>query len=241
MLKIINLSKKFADFTAVNQVSLSIGSGEFFALIGPNGSGKTTIIKSILGLLKPSSGEILVDGQNIEEYPLPTKAKMAYIPDDPKIWSYITGEEFLYFSGALYGMPKEDVAKKIPALLSHFKLEGIEKKYFESYSRGNKQKFTILAALLHEPQLILVDEPIVGLDPQSAETAMELLNDFVKRGGSVLLTTHTLTVAEKYATKIGLLYNSNLVAFGSLNELRREIKNPQASLLDIYFNFISHD
>jgi ABC-2 type transport system ATP-binding protein len=240
MLEIKNLNKKFADFLAVKDLNLKINEGEFFSLIGPNGSGKTTIIKNILGLLKPSSGDILINGKSIKDSPIEAKAQMSYIPDEPKIWNHITGEEFLYFSGALYGMKKDDISKKIPELLNHFDLKGIEKKYFENYSRGNKQKFTILAALLHNPKLILVDEPIVGLDPESAETALNLLYKFSKNGGTVFMTTHTLAVAQKYSSKIGILHEGQLITTDTLENLRKEINNDNASLSEIYFNFTKH-
>jgi ABC-2 type transport system ATP-binding protein len=240
MLEIRNLNKSFSDFSAVKDLNLKVNEGEFFSLIGPNGSGKTTIIKNILGLLHPSSGDVLINGESIKSSSLKAKAQMAYIPDEPKIWNHITGEEFLYFSGALYGMKKEDVSKKIPVLLGHFDLRGIEKKYFENYSRGNKQKFSILAALLHDPKLILVDEPIVGLDPESAEVAMNLLADFVKSGGTVFMATHTLAVAQKYSSKIGILHEAKLIATDSLDNLRKTINNESASLSEIYFNFTKH-
>ncbi len=240
MLEIKNLSKKFSDFLAVKDVSLKLEKGEFFSLIGPNGSGKTTIIKNILGLLHPSSGDVLVGNSSIRKSPLEAKAQMAYIPDEPKIWTHITGEEFLYFTGALYGMKKEEIAQKIPNLLKHFSLESIAKKYFENYSRGNKQKFVILAALLHNPKLILVDEPIVGLDPKSAEIAMDLLSDFCKKGGTVFMTTHTLEVAQKYSSRIGVLHQGRIIAVDSLEGLRRRANNNEASLSEIYFNFTTN-
>lgn len=241
MLHIKNLTKQFGDLTAVNQFNLNIPKGEFFTLIGPNGSGKTTIIKNILGLLHPTSGEILIGNTSIKKQPIVAKQKMAYIPDEPKIWSHITGEEFLYFSGALYNLNQAQIKAKIPKLLSYFKLQGIEKQYFENYSRGNKQKFVILAALLHDPKLILIDEPIVGLDPKSGETAMKLLKDFTKSGGTVFMTTHTLSVAQKHSSRIGILKQGELIETGTIKELRKKIKNPKASLLDIYFNFNQHD
>ncbi|MCF7795080.1 ABC transporter ATP-binding protein [Patescibacteria group bacterium] len=240
MLEIKNLNKKFANFLAVKDLNLKVNEGELFSLIGPNGSGKTTIIKNILGLLRPSSGDILINGESIKDSPIKVKEQLAYIPDEPKIWNHITGEEFLYFSGALYGMKKEDISKKIPELLAHFNLKGIEKKYFENYSRGNKQKFSILAALLHNPKLILVDEPIVGLDPESAEIAMNLLHKFTKSGGTVFMTTHTLPVAQKYSSKIGILHQGELIATNTLDNLRKEIKSDSASLSEIYFNFTKH-
>lgn len=241
MLKIKNLHKDFSGFTAVKDVNLTINSGEFFSLIGPNGSGKTTIIKNILGLLRPSSGDALIEGKSIRKSPLKAKQKMAYIPDEPNIWSHITGEEFLYFSGALYGMKEEEISKKIPQLLDNFSLQGIEKKYFENYSRGNKQKFTILSALLHNPKLILVDEPIVGLDPQSAEIAMKLFTKFVKSGGTIFMTTHTLEVAQKYSSLIGVLYQGKLITVDTLKNLRNKINNSEASLSEIYFNLTKHE
>ncbi len=241
MLEIKNLNKNFSGFQAVTDLNLKVKSGDFFSLIGPNGSGKTTIIKNILGLLRPSSGDIFVEGSSIKNSALKAKRQMAYIPDEPSVWNHITGEEFLYFSAALYGMKKEEVAKKISKLLQYFSLQGIEKKYFENYSRGNKQKFTILAALLHDPKLILVDEPIVGLDPQSAEIAMKLFSTFVKNGGTIFMTTHTLEVAEKYSSQIGILYKGRLLANDTLTNLRNKIKQPTASLSEIYFNFTQND
>lgn len=240
MLEIKNLNKKFADFLAVKDINLKVIEGEFFSLIGPNGSGKTTIIKNILGLLRPSSGDILINTKSIQSSPIEAKEQMAYIPDEPKIWNHITGEEFLYFSGALYGMKKEDISKKIPELLGHFNLKGIEKNYFENYSRGNKQKFSILAALLHNPKLILVDEPIVGLDPESAEVAMDLLYKFCQDGGTVFMTTHTLPVAQKYSSRIGILHEGKLIAADTLDNLRKKINDENASLSEIYFNFTKH-
>ncbi len=237
MLEINKLTKRFGDLTAVNDVGLKVSKGEFFSIIGPNGSGKTTIIKTIAGLLHPTSGEILIGGKSIKNQPREAKMKIGYIPDEPKIWSHITGEEFLYFSGALYGISQEEVKARIPGLLSHFDLKGVEKNYFENYSRGNKQKFTMLAALMHDPELILVDEPIVGLDPDSAEIAMKLLSDFTKKGGSVFLATHTLPVVEAHSDRIGILHEGSLKKVGSMEDLRKEMSRSDASILDIYHNF----
>lgn len=234
MLQINNLEKSFKSLKAVNNVSLKIEKGQFFSLIGPNGSGKTTIIKSIVGLLRPDKGSILINNINTVKFPKKTKAIIAYIPDDPQIWSHITGEEFLYFSGILYGLKPAEILKKIPSLLNIFNLKGVEKSYFSNYSRGNKQKFSILAAFMHEPQLILIDEPIVGLDPESAEITMNLLKDFTHKGGSVFLTTHTLSVAEKYSDLIGIINQGKLISIGTLNELRNSVNKQQSSLLEIY-------
>ncbi len=234
MLIINNLEKTFGDLKAVDNLCLKIESGKFFSLIGPNGSGKTTIIKTILGLLRPSSGHILVNNVDVVKFPVKAKSIMAYIPDNPQVWSHVTGEEFLYFSGILYGLKAQEVMQKIPTLLNIFNLQGIEKSYFSNYSRGNKQKFSILAAFIHEPKFILIDEPIVGLDPESAEIAMNLLKDFTKKGGTVFLTTHTLTVAEKYSDLIGIINKGKLVSLGTLSELKTAVNDQESSLLEIY-------
>ena len=235
MLEVKNLTKQFYKTTAVRDASFSVKSGEIFVLIGPNGSGKTTIIKTIAGLLKPTSGEVIVSGLDTVKKPAKAKAKTGYIPDEPSIWSRMTGEEFLHFSGALYNISEKEREQKIPELLKIFNLAEVEKNYFEDYSRGNKQKFTILAALLHSPKLLLIDEPIVGLDPTSAETAKEKFREFAKAGGTVLVVTHTLSVAQKIADRIGVLKKGELVATGSFNELKRRAKlGDDASLEDIY-------
>lgn len=240
MLKVEKLTKKFGGSVAVDSVSFTIGSGEIFSLIGPNSSGKTTIVKTIAGLLRPNKGQVTIGGYDVALQPLPAKHMVGYIPDEPSLWSGITGEEFLHFVGALYGMDPHARAKKIVELLPIFHLEGIEKDYFENYSRGNKQKFSILAALLHEPKVLLIDEPIVGLDPESAGIARSLFVEFAKRGGSVLLVTHTLPVAEMVSTKIGILKNGTLLHVGTLRELRDEANLKEGtSLEDIYTTLTS--
>lgn len=235
MLQIKNLTKKFGRKTAVNNVSLDLKAGEVFCLIGPNGSGKTTLVKSIAGLLQPSSGEIIVERFNVAKNPEQAKSLIGYIPDEPTVWSSVTGEEFLLIVGALYGLTAQQKHDRIPSLLSIFGLSGIEQDYFEDYSRGNKQKFSILAALLHQPKLLLVDEPIVGLDPGSAEIAKIQFKEFAKKGNTVFMVTHTLTVAQEIADRIGFLENGQLKAVGTLAELRQKAGlMPTSSLEEIY-------
>jgi len=224
MLKIKNLTKKFGNNPAVKDVSLEIKPGEIFSLIGPNGSGKTTIVKIIAGLLQPTAGLVTIGGFNITKEPVKAKALIGYIPDEPAIWSAMTGEEFLHLTGALYGMSEAERNRKLPELMAIFSLAGLAKGYFEEYSRGNKQKFAILAALLHQPKLLLIDEPIVGLDPLSAEIAKMQFVKFCRDGGAILLVTHTLAVAEEIANRIGVLKQGRLVAVGSLTQLRLQAK-----------------
>lgn len=235
MLNVHNLSKNFANNKAVNNVSFTIGKGEIFSLIGPNSSGKTTIVKSILGLLQPTHGTIKIGEYDITKDPEKAKAKIGYIPDEPSIWPYMTGEEFLYFTQSLFNVNETTKLLGLSKLLQTFNLEGLEKQYFEEYSRGNKQKFSILAAMSHAPELLLIDEPIVGLDPTGAEIAKKLFVDYAKSGGSVLLVTHTLPVAQEISNRIGILKNGELLIVGTMEELRNYAKlEKEATLEEIY-------
>lgn len=235
MLNVHNLTKHFGKNHAVNNVSFTIKPGEIFTLIGPNSSGKTTIVKNILGLLEPTHGTITVNGIDVSKHPEKAKQDIGYIPDEPSTWSYMTGEEFLYFTQALYGIEESTRKENLASLLGVFHLHGSEKQYFEDYSRGNKQKFSIIAALSHHPKLLIVDEPIVGLDPTGAEIAKELFITFAKNGGAILLVTHTLPVAEEISSRIGFLKNGRLLTSGTMDELRAEAHaGTDANLEDIY-------
>lgn len=240
MLELSGLTKKFDGKIAVDGVSFAIKPGEIFSLIGPNSSGKTTIVKTVAGLLRPNEGTITVGGNDVVAKPLETKSQIGYIPDEPVVWSGMTGEEFLHFVGALYGFSETLRAEKIAELLPIFALEGLEKEYFENYSRGNKQKFIILAALLHEPKLLLIDEPIVGLDPESATIAKAEFTRFAKAGGAILLVTHTLSVAEDISTTIGVLKEGKLVSTGTLSELRTKAKVSTTGTLDEVYAALTH-
>ena len=235
ILNVERLTKTFGKTVAVNDLTLSIKGGEVYALIGPNGSGKTTLVKTIAGLLRPNEGTVTVDGVEVVKDPARAKAALGYIPDEPSAWSGMTGEEFLHFMGAIWGVSESDRKERIKALLATFHLAGIEKGYFEDYSRGNKQKFTIMAGLLHGPKLLLVDEPIVGLDPESAEIAKNEFRQFANRGGAVLIVTHTLGVAQEIADVIGVLKNGTLVHSAPFAELRNTAKlGDGATLGDVY-------
>ncbi len=238
MLKVENLTKHFGSNKAVNGVSFEINKGEVFSLIGPNSSGKTTIVKSIIGLLQIGGGNITVGGHDVRKHPEASKALIGYIPDEPSIWPFMTGEEFLYFTQALFGVEEKTRVSTLPQLLDIFKLSGLEKQYFQDYSRGNKQKFSILSAVSHKPKLLVIDEPIVGLDPTGAEIAKKMFVDYAKNGGSVLLVTHTLQVAEEISDRIGFLKNGELIAVGTLAELREKASLPHdAKLEDVYKKF----
>lgn len=239
MLQIEQLTKHFGKTLAVDGVSLHIRPGEVYSLIGPNGSGKTTIVKTVAGLLKVDAGSVRVVDADVAKDPIAAKREIGYIPDDPVVWPGMTGEEFLHFSGALYDIAPAVRKERIPELLAMFRLEGMETGAFESHSRGNKQKFSILAALLHRPKLLLIDEPIVGLDPESARTAKRLFAEFAKEGGAVLLVTHTLPVAEEISSRVGFLKNGKLLAEGTMAELRKKAGAKDDATLESLYELFS--
>ncbi len=220
MLSLTNVTKKFGDKIAVKDVSFTVNAGIIYSLIGPNGSGKTTIVKMIVGLMRPTNGSITIDGIDITKEPEKAKALIGYMPDEPMVWEKITGEEFLHLTGSFFGMSEKDRTARIQELLPIFSLQGMEKEYFGSYSRGSRQKFSIMAALLHKPKLLLIDEPMVGLDPTSADIAQNLFTSFANEGGAVLLVTHSLPVAQKLAHKIGILEKSVMVAEDTFSNLQ---------------------
>ncbi|HTK04603.1 MAG TPA: ABC transporter ATP-binding protein [Candidatus Eisenbacteria bacterium] len=213
------VSKTFGAKSAVAGLSLSVGEGEMYGLIGPNGSGKTTTMKMIAGIYRPTSGAIKVRG--VDALATPTKAKrmLGYVPDDPAAYDLLTGREFLQFVGELYGMPRPERDARIASLLASYRLEPVADGLFMHYSRGTKQKLSIAAALLHRPSVLLIDEPMVGLDPESAKVTKVLLTDFVRQGGAVLLSTHTLSVADEICDRFGILKEGRLVAEGTHAEL----------------------
>ncbi len=233
-LELINIHKRFPNVHAVYDLCLRVKSGEIYALIGPNGAGKTTTVKMITGLVAPSEGTLKVFSHDVATEPVLAKKDIGYIPDDPFIYEYLTGREFLEFVGDLYGLSRKETQDRLNTLLSLYNLETVINGQFADYSRGNKQKTAIIAALLHQPKLLVIDEPIVGLDVQSQKLTLKLLRDFAKKGGSVFLCTHTLSVAESLADRIGILKEGKLIEEGTLEALRKITKQSQACLEDLY-------
>lgn len=237
MLIIDNLTKKFGNITAVLNLNIKVDAGEIYCLIGPNGSGKTTTVKTITGLYRPTGGDVLVGGSSITKKAEDAKRLIGYIPDEPFMYERMSGREFLNLVGALFEMEQQEREEKIQKVLEIFPLESILDGYVENYSRGNKQKISILSALIHDPKILVIDEPIVGLDPESAVRTREILLDFSKKGGAVFLCTHTLSFAESLATRIGLLKEGKLIKEGALNELRQVSGKSQAGLEELYMHF----
>jgi ABC-2 type transport system ATP-binding protein len=234
MLNVSSLGKDFGGTQALQDVSLTVDGGEIFALVGPNGSGKTTLTKILAGLLRPSSGTVSIGGADITESAQQAKRAAGYIPDNPTGWGEMTGREFLEFTGVLYGLSDVKRSERIAELLPVFDLEGIADTPFSNYSRGNRQKFTILAAFLHNPDVILVDEPIVGLDQESVAIMKNMFVEFADNGGAILITTHTLPVAEDIADRFGILQAGRLSAEGSIAELAESAGLQTDDLATVY-------
>lgn len=211
MLQIQNLVKKFGNFTAVDGINLLVKSGELYGFLGQNGAGKTTTIKMIAGIYAPTSGSIRINGLDITQNPLEAKRLIGYVPDQPFLYDKLTGREFLYFSGGLYNFSKKQITNKIEELVSLLNIESWFDKRTEEYSQGMKQRITIASALLHEPKLIVLDEPMVGLDPQSAVIVKNILKKKVAEGASVFVSTHSLSFAEEVCTKIGIIKNGKMI------------------------------
>jgi ABC-2 type transport system ATP-binding protein len=220
MLELKNVTKKFGNLTAVDNLTLTIPEGEFFGFLGPNGAGKTTTIKMIVGLFTPTTGEIFVNGYNIVTSPREAKHSIGYVPDIPFLYEKLTGREFLYFVGGLFGIPKTTLHTRIAELQDHFEIGSWVDKRTEDYSQGMKQRITIAAALVHHPKTIIIDEPMIGLDPRSAKTVRDTLYTQSKKGVSILMSTHSISMAEELCDRIGIINNGQLVLCKTREQLQ---------------------
>ena len=221
MIEIKNLTKKFGDVVAVRNLDLKVKKGELFVLLGPNGAGKTTTIKLITGLLRPTEGEIWVGGYSVEREYIMAKKIIGYIPDTPYLYEKLSAREFLNFIQDIYEVEERD---KVEELLELFNLQDEADRLIEEYSHGMKQKVAIASALIHNPKVLIIDEPLVGLDPRSARLLKDILRENVRNGMTVFLSTHTLPLAEEVSHRIGIINESRLIAVGTLEELRKQAK-----------------
>lgn len=218
-----NLTKRYEDLIAVDNLNLTVPKGEFLCFLGPNGAGKTTTIKMLTGLVKPTSGRALVAGYNVQENPVEAKKRIGYIPDHPYMYEKLSGREFFHFVGDLFAIPKEQQEEKLERFLDLFSMKKAADKLVENYSHGMKQKLVISAALMHDPEVVIVDEPMVGLDPQSAKIVKTLFREQAAMGRTVFLCTHVLSVAEELADRIGIFKKGKLAFLGSLPELKQRM------------------
>jgi len=233
-LKLTGVSKRYGDVTAVDYLDLEIGKGEIFGLLGPNGSGKSTTLKTILGLVKPDSGFVTVLGINVEDDPVAVKRKVGYVPESPRVYDFLTGLEFLDFTGDVYGMQPDEKKKRIEEFLRALDLEGREGDMISSYSEGMKQKVVIISAIMHKPELLLLDEPLSGLDPKSARIVKDLLRQLASQGITTIMSTHILEIAQAMCDRIAIMYEGRLLALGTIEELRQKAKLPESGLEDIF-------
>jgi ABC-2 type transport system ATP-binding protein len=234
LIELQGVTKRFGEKVAVDNLTLSVPKGELFAFLGPNGAGKTTTIKMLAGLLKPTAGKIAIAGHNLDGESLAAKKIMSYVPDQPYLYERLSGREFLNLVGDLYGMPREKADEEIARLCQLFEMEEYLDEFAENYSHGMKQRVVLSAALLHQPQVIVIDEPMVGLDPKSARLVKDILKKRVGGGVTVFMSTHTLAVAEELADRIGIINRGRLVALGTLNELK-SLGGTQAQALEEVF------
>ena len=220
MLRIEHLTKRYGDKTAVNDVSLHIRRGEIYGFIGHNGAGKTTTIKACCGILRFDSGEIYVDGISVRENPLGCKRKIAYIPDNPDLYDYMSGIQFLNFIADIFAVPQKERQERIHQYAALFALTSDLAQPISAYSHGMKQKLAIISALIHEPQLVILDEPFVGLDPRATHQVKELMHDICNRGGAIFFSTHVLDVAEKLCDKVAIIHKGKLLRSGTMEEVK---------------------
>lgn len=220
MIRLIHLTKKFGSLAAVDDISVEVKAGEFYGFLGPNGAGKTTTIKMMAGLFAPTSGEIYINGFDIQRHPIEAKLATGYIPDQPFLYDKLTGREFLLFSGGLYKMKKDFLQKKIDDLIEHFDIGPWIDKRTEDYSQGMRQRIIIASALLHDPKVIIIDEPMIGLDPHSARIVKQTLKQKARDGAAVFMSTHSLPVVEELCDRVGILKEGRIIFEDSMSALQ---------------------
>ena len=232
MLEIYNLTKSYGDKKAVEDLTFTVNAGELCAFIGHNGAGKTTTLKCVAGILGFEGGHIRVDGVSPEEDALEVKRRIAYIPDNPDLYDFMTGMQYLNFIGDIFGVPQDVREERIRKYSDALALtDGEIGSMISSYSHGMKQKLALISAFLHDPKLILLDEPFVGLDPKASHVLKEIMKEFCREGGAILFSTHILEVAEKLCDKVVIIKGGRLVAFGSMEELKGN-----SSLEDVFLD-----
>ena len=234
MIAIHDLRKQFGDFTAVDGVNLTAAAGEIHGFLGPNGAGKTTTIRMIAGLLKPSAGRIVVNGHDLATAAEEAKASLGFIPDRPFIYEKLTAGEFLRFHAGLYGLDGDMVSDRVRDMLGLFELTEWEHELVESFSHGMKQRLVMSAAFLHRPRAVLVDEPMVGLDPRGARLIKHVFRRMSERGVAILMSTHTLEVAEEMCDRISIIVKGTIIAHGTVDELRQAAGGADDQLTSVF-------
>jgi ABC-2 type transport system ATP-binding protein len=226
--------KRYHEILAVNQLDLTINTGEIFGLLGPNGSGKSTTLKMLMGLVTPDVGSITVLGKDVQKETVAVKQLVGYVPESPRLYEFLTGIEYLDFIGDIYGMQTEEKKSRITEYLKALQLEGREGDMITSYSDGMKQKIALISAFLHRPKLLILDEPLSALDPRSARIVKDFLQELKAQGVTAIMSTHVLEIAQAICDRIGIMYQGKLLALGNMKELREMSKLPDSGLEDIF-------
>jgi ABC-2 type transport system ATP-binding protein len=238
MIELKNLTKRFGNVVAVNRLNLSVSKGEIFGFIGPNGAGKTTTLRMMGGVLAPTEGSVVIDGLNMASEPEKVKKRIGFIPDRPFLYEKLTGMEFLRFTADLYEIKDDLFRKKSEEVLKKFLLYDWGDELIESYSHGMKQRLIISAAILHDPKVIVVDEPMVGLDPAGIKMVKGLIRDLAQKGTTLFMSTHTLAMAEDVCDRIGIIHKGVLIAIGTTEELKRRAQVQEGDLEEVFLILI---
>jgi ABC-2 type transport system ATP-binding protein len=234
MIELADVTRTYGSHLAVDRLSLRVAGGELFAFLGPNGAGKTTTIKMLVGLLQPTSGSLWICGEDVVADPRASSRRLGYVPDEPHLYEKLSGREFLRFVADLFGMEDPTAGEEIERQIATFRLGGFVDQLAESYSHGMKQRLIFAAALLHQPEVLILDEPMVGLDPRSMRLVKDLLREQSKRGTTVFMSTHTLSLAEEIAHRIGVVDRGKLRFLGTVAELRQQLARHESSLEDLF-------
>ena len=234
MIELKSLTKRYGSFTAVDAIDLTVPKGELFGFLGPNGAGKTTTLRMIAGILRPTAGTVRIADVDVTENPMAAKSILGYIPDRPYIYEKLTGSEFLRFVAGLYSQNGKEIEHRGRELLALFDLDEWRDELVESYSHGMRQKLIISSAFIHKPDVIVVDEPMVGLDPKAARILKDLFREYTRRGHTIMMSTHTLEVAETMCDRIGIIQSGKIRALGTMAELRAQSETGREGLEDIF-------
>ena len=240
MIEIEGLTKAFGSKVAVDNLTLTVPTGRLFAFLGPNGAGKTTTIKLLAGLLHPTSGRMRVCGHDVVAEPQEVKRVVSYVPDQPFLYDKLSGREFLDFVAEMYGIPRKEYRKKAAELIELFEMESYLDELSEGYSHGMRQRVVLSAALLHEPRVLIVDEPMVGLDPKTIRLTKDIFRAQAARGVTLFMSTHTLAIAEELADDIAIINHGRLIARGDLPELRRQAST-EGNLEDAFLQLTAEE
>ena len=238
MIKLINLTKDFKTTLAVNRLNLEVAAGEIYGFIGPNGAGKTTTIRMMGGIIEPTDGKILIGGIDVSRNPVGAKKIIGFVPDRPFLYEKLTGMEFLKFIADLYRVDLRVFSRRAPELLERFALWQWKDEIVEAYSHGMKQRLIIAAALLHDPRVMVIDEPMVGLDPEAVRMVRDILKGLARQNVTVFVSTHTLSLAEDLCDRIGVIHKGTLLAQGTVAELNLAAKTGEARLEEVFLTLV---